>query len=406
MDNPQVTEVSVALQFNLANKNNDQPNNLTFAGQDLYKIYSNYSFTCQVDMMGCAQIQPLMYFQLNNIPMFRGAYQIIRVEHNITPGDMTTSFTGVRINKTKIPLVKNGFNIQALNDALDSMSSYDIYKYNDDITLFGDVEDFSSYANICYDGKDLTYGEVKKIPNINICHTSSFTVSDKKYEAREEAFNKLNPYIKSLIVSIAARMDKEGLGLSLNSTTRNTNTSKKSDHTSPSEDITRKHIVYKLNNGTSVKASERGCAVDLAGTKNGVVDKTNGSVPLFHLIATEFTDSIKQLIWEVKDGYSTSSNTVSNCVHLASYNKRDKKSKRAEIFVATEVKGTWGSVKPNNIDDFSKAPTNLPSKFIKTLYDLSLNTEKFSMIRMNNFDKFGKVPTSDDLRKWCEQLNV
>ena len=54
-------------------------------------------------MMGCANIMPMMYFQLNNIPMFRGAYMITNVEHHIKAGDFKTVFRGVRINKNQLP---------------------------------------------------------------------------------------------------------------------------------------------------------------------------------------------------------------------------------------------------------------------------------------------------------------
>ena len=55
-------------------------------------------------MMGCAEIQPFMYFQLQNIPMFKGAYTVFNVQHHITANHMTTTFKGLRIktNKTKM----------------------------------------------------------------------------------------------------------------------------------------------------------------------------------------------------------------------------------------------------------------------------------------------------------------
>ena len=105
MDKPQVTEYSIGATMDIANKYGDNQKIQTFVGQDLYKVYSNHSYTCTVEMMGNAMITPLMYFQLNNIPMFRGAYMIIKVEHGITQGNMTTTFTGVRMSKNKIPYV-------------------------------------------------------------------------------------------------------------------------------------------------------------------------------------------------------------------------------------------------------------------------------------------------------------
>jgi hypothetical protein len=50
-------------------------------------------------------IQPMMYFQLDNIPMFHGAYLITKVTHSIVPNNMTTVFTGTRIRIAKTPLI-------------------------------------------------------------------------------------------------------------------------------------------------------------------------------------------------------------------------------------------------------------------------------------------------------------
>lgn len=101
---PAVTEVGIANTMNIASKAGEEVRKTTLFGQDIYKIYSNYSYECTVEMMGCMQIFPPMYFQLNNIPMWKGAYLIQKVKHSIRPGDITTTFTGVRQNKYTIPL--------------------------------------------------------------------------------------------------------------------------------------------------------------------------------------------------------------------------------------------------------------------------------------------------------------
>ena len=103
MDNPTVTEQSIKAQFAIACQNNEgeqtgDRSKLYTYGQDLYSIYSNNSYTCNVTMMGCAWVQPLMYFVLNNVPMFRGTYLIEKVTHHIEPGNMTTKFMGVRMS--------------------------------------------------------------------------------------------------------------------------------------------------------------------------------------------------------------------------------------------------------------------------------------------------------------------
>jgi hypothetical protein len=47
-------------------------NNRTLAGQNIYNVYSVRSYKAEVEMLGNAMIQPMMHFQLNNIPMFHG----------------------------------------------------------------------------------------------------------------------------------------------------------------------------------------------------------------------------------------------------------------------------------------------------------------------------------------------
>jgi hypothetical protein len=68
----------------------------TYQGTDLYKLFNTRSYTCKVDALGCMNIQPLMYFDLQNVPFFKGAYLITSVNHSITPNHMTTNFQGVR----------------------------------------------------------------------------------------------------------------------------------------------------------------------------------------------------------------------------------------------------------------------------------------------------------------------
>jgi hypothetical protein len=104
--NPTITDYSIANTIVLAEGGNGATglNNMAFKEKSLYPIYANRSYNCTVEMLGCMYITPLMYFQLNNIPMFRGAYIITNVNHKITPNDFTTIFTGVRVSKYKIPI--------------------------------------------------------------------------------------------------------------------------------------------------------------------------------------------------------------------------------------------------------------------------------------------------------------
>ncbi len=88
------TSESLVAVNNLAN----QASGKDVASQNvsLLNIYNERSYSCNVVSLGNALIQPTMYFCLNHVPMFNGAYLITSVEHTITPGVFQTSFTGVR----------------------------------------------------------------------------------------------------------------------------------------------------------------------------------------------------------------------------------------------------------------------------------------------------------------------
>ncbi len=76
-------------------------------GNDLYDLFSVRSYKCSVDGIGNMNIQPLSYFQLDNVPFYKGAYLITSVEHSITPNHMTTSFTGLRQSRFSVPVEEN-----------------------------------------------------------------------------------------------------------------------------------------------------------------------------------------------------------------------------------------------------------------------------------------------------------
>jgi hypothetical protein len=71
----------------------------TYVGTDLLSIFKTRSYTTKISGLGCMNIQPMMYFDLQNVPFFNGAYMITNVSHNITPNHMTTSFEGIRQSK-------------------------------------------------------------------------------------------------------------------------------------------------------------------------------------------------------------------------------------------------------------------------------------------------------------------
>lgn len=119
MDSPQTNEVSLKTKFQIAKAARNSSQNgdsITFNGQDLFSIYSTNSYQCSVTMMGCAWVQPLMYFVLLNVPMFRGSYLIQSVTHSISQGSMITKFTGTRMARTASRLTREAVHVARSGD--------------------------------------------------------------------------------------------------------------------------------------------------------------------------------------------------------------------------------------------------------------------------------------------------
>ena len=106
LDQSDFKETSESLQvIDDLSKSGKEGNAVSFKGMNLLSVYNKRSYNCEVEMLGCAVIEPMTYFQLSNVPMFKGAYMIHQVSHSITPNHMTTNFTGVRIPFSNIPVI-------------------------------------------------------------------------------------------------------------------------------------------------------------------------------------------------------------------------------------------------------------------------------------------------------------
>ena len=185
-----VTEVGLNATFQIAAKNSEVVRQTTLFGQDIYKVYANNSYECTVEMMGDMQIFPPMYFQLNNVPMWRGAYIIKKVTHNIKAGDATTTIVGVRQNKYLIPFVDG--TIVSLYDgggALPESTATEISS----LSVITDASNGAGVRNIVGDRK-LTIGEDKDLDSNDISRTKPIIVltaghsTDKSGKWREHSW--------------------------------------------------------------------------------------------------------------------------------------------------------------------------------------------------------------------------
>lgn len=146
IDSKEYTDTNESIQI-LSRLAGDNKNNApTPKGQNLYNIYENRSYKATITGLGNVMIQPTQYFQLENIPMFNGAYIILNVEHDITANKMTTTFSGTKILQYPIPRVLNPIAFTTFGDELKSLSvgqftqlalvtDYDQVKYNAMYTL-------------------------------------------------------------------------------------------------------------------------------------------------------------------------------------------------------------------------------------------------------------------------------
>ena len=109
MNVPTTTSQTAATAEQIGRMYSASKRKVSFYGQDLYPVFSNYSYICEFDMLGDMQITPLMYFQLFNVPMFRGVYMIFSVKHTMKQGNMITHVKGMRMSREAIPFPKKWF---------------------------------------------------------------------------------------------------------------------------------------------------------------------------------------------------------------------------------------------------------------------------------------------------------
>jgi len=79
-----------------------------FLDQNLYNLWEIRSWTATIECFGNMLIQPMMYFYLENIPVFRGTYVIKKVQHSIEGHTIKTKFWGSRVNTIPFPYVNKG----------------------------------------------------------------------------------------------------------------------------------------------------------------------------------------------------------------------------------------------------------------------------------------------------------
>ena len=101
------TQESLLVIDRLANPKQGNSPSQAGKGNSMYELNLTRAYTCTVTGLGNMSIQPLMYFKLENVPMFRGTYLISDVKHKISAHNVETEFTGLRQPKVTIPIVED-----------------------------------------------------------------------------------------------------------------------------------------------------------------------------------------------------------------------------------------------------------------------------------------------------------
>lgn len=102
-DNGKATSESLAMLNQMGNSASGKKTGMQ--NQSLFNQYKVRSYTCTVESLGNAMIQPTMYFNLRHVPMFAGSYMILSVEHTIQPGIFKTVFSGIRQSFFSLPTI-------------------------------------------------------------------------------------------------------------------------------------------------------------------------------------------------------------------------------------------------------------------------------------------------------------
>lgn len=158
MNTPNTTDQSIQALFQIVDSqltvaDSETEIKVGNIGSNLYRVYANHAYQCTIKMMGCAWIQPLMYFQLMNIPLFRGAYIIHKVTHSMTPNNMITTFVGTKVSSRGMKALDGGDVVSLGGSETITVTQKDVATVSNDCTY--------PYRSPVISG-DLSNGEYKE----------------------------------------------------------------------------------------------------------------------------------------------------------------------------------------------------------------------------------------------------
>ena len=354
MDNPTMTDESIANLLNLSQAGKDGVvSRVNTMKNSLFPVYANRSYNCSVNMMGDMGIMPLMYFQLSNVPMFRGAYLITNVKHRITPQDFTTTFTGTRVSKYTPPYSLTPIVLENLLDKYGEDANYSVSKekYNI-IEITNEIKKISEFLDVLYknklNGKQYNInGDVgnkrETLASLNSNYLRIIGDDEKNTEEIRNGIFKTNDKggcednIINLLYDIYKCICEY-------------NELPKGENEKPIHIF----ITSSRRNGSGKSQHNIGHAIDIQGSYNGKYCDNDATLKLFALVHT-YRDKICQLIWENNSNdiscdkpriihFSTQSPRVKKCI-IQGYVKNgktrtedDKKESKLFKYIVNEYK--------------------------------------------------------------------
>lgn len=335
MDNPMDTDISIRTTYGVALKGSKRSGNLVYYGQDIYNIYNSYSYQCDIEMMGNAQIQPLMYFQLNNIPMWHGAYVILSVTHTMTPGNMVTKIKGQKISKYNTPYTTQYVTQVKELSGIDSISKND----NNNNAEENDSDSSDSSATLVaiqdsytQSGDDITCDkDMLKEKYLSSADNVSLEVNGV------ELNDDICLLVCQLINEVEIYSDSDWT-IVLSSAVRETSSNTASEHlynssTCPSNAVDIQ--IATLKNGKAVKKSPK---------------DASKLFTVMDILATNHIDQVGQLIFEGSGSVSPVDGTGNyqssyTCLHLSCNRSTDdcpnlSSKNRPEIFISENANGS------------------------------------------------------------------
>lgn len=375
LDNPMNTELSINTTYGIAMEGSKKAGSLIFYGQDVYNIYGSYSYSCVIEMMGNAQIQPLMYFQLMNIPVWNGAYMIFKVEHTMTPGNMTTKITGQKMSKYNIPYPSNYYTKAKEKASIDTVGKTDsstekTESSETDYEMPNSYTSAGSYVSCDMDNLKENYlsesektQPVLEIDGVSLNSDLCKLLNQLVYEVENYSDGKW-----TLLISSAVR-DYSSIGKS-GDKKYETNTS---EHYYKREDIPANAVDLQI------------ASIDNSGNKKKIKDAEKMFI-VMDILVTNHLDEIGQLIFEGESGYSFLKGDSSylrhyTCLHL-SYKGNISS---AQVFLSDAASGK--NMAYNY--DLSVRDKYVPSGYkavAKKVYESSTSDNKFKNIFLFYYD--------------------